>query len=79
MSRFRGSRWMLALMASFALLAAACGSDDDGGSDTGDDGGEEVEEFEAGTTMADLQEAGEIKIGVKYDVRAVRLQESRNG
>ena len=68
MSRFRGSRWILALMASFALLAAACGSDDEGGSDGGGDTGGEVEEFEAGTTMADLQEAGEIKIGVKFDV-----------
>lgn len=45
-----------------ALTLVACGDDDD------DNGGEEaaaVEEFPAGTTMAELQDAGEITIGVK--------------
>ena len=60
--------WKLAtvIVALLALIGAACGSDEDGGTDPGADVG--AEEFEAGTTMADLQEAGEITIGVKYDV-----------
>ena len=46
-----------------SLSLAACG---------GDGGGTEVEvaenpEFESGTTMAELAEAGTVKIGVKYD------------
>jgi len=50
------------------LSLAACG---DAGDDTGavDVEAEEVEEdkFEAGTAMAELAEAGEITVGVKYD------------
>ncbi|GAB2773394.1 glutamate ABC transporter substrate-binding protein [Nocardioides salsibiostraticola] len=52
-----------AAVAALALTLAACGSD---GGDT------EVEvadspEFEAGTTMATLSEAGEIRVGTKFD------------
>lgn len=57
----------LAVMA-LALFAAACGDDDEdegGSSDTPD---VEVEEFSADTTMGKIQEAGEITLGVKYDV-----------
>jgi glutamate transport system substrate-binding protein len=57
----------LAVMA-LALFAAACGDDDEdegGSSDTPD---VEVEEFSADTTMGKIQEAGEINLGVKYDV-----------
>lgn len=55
----------LAVILLLALSLAACGDDDDGG-------GAEVEvaeqpEFEAGTTMAKLSEAGKVTIGVKYD------------
>jgi len=59
-----------------ALTLVACGDDDD------DDDGEEaaaVEEFPAGTTMADLQEAGEITIGVKYDVPPFGLNNPQTG
>jgi ABC-type amino acid transport substrate-binding protein len=53
--------WM-ALLAVVALLGAACG---DGGEDgTPSPGGD----FPAGSTMAELQEAGEVVIGVKFDV-----------
>ena len=51
-----------------ALALAACGSagNDDAGSEVE---AEEVEEgtFEAGTRMAELAEAGEITVGVRYD------------
>jgi glutamate transport system substrate-binding protein len=73
-------RWRLlaiAMLVLGALTLAACGDDDD---DEGD--GEEaaaVEEFPAGTTMAELQEAGEITIGVKYDVPPFGLNNPQTG
>ncbi len=63
-------RWLFAaLLAVTALAVAACGDDEEeptgGGTETtsGD-----VEQFEPGTTLGDIQEKGEIVIGVKYDV-----------
>lgn len=50
--------------AGLALSLAACGGDDDGG---GDVTVEESPEFEAGTTMAEISEAGTIRVGTKYD------------
>lgn len=63
-------RTLLCLLLPLAFLLAACGDDDEGlGSDGGDTTEPEVEqtEFPDGSTMARLQEAGTIKIGVKYD------------
>jgi ABC-type amino acid transport substrate-binding protein len=54
---------MAALLATVALLAAACGDDGGGGGTPGPTG-----QFPAGTTMAELQAAGEVIIGVKFDV-----------
>lgn len=71
--------WKLAtaLVALLALMgAAACGEDEEApepGADV------EAEEFEAGTTMAELQEAGEITIGVKYDVPPFGLENPDTG
>jgi glutamate transport system substrate-binding protein len=73
-------RWHLlaiAMLVLGALTLAACGDDDD---DEGD--GEEaaaVEEFPAGSTMAELQEAGEITIGVKFDVPPFGLNNPETG
>jgi ABC-type amino acid transport substrate-binding protein len=73
-------RWHLlaiAMLVLAALTLAACGDDDD---DEGD--GEEaaaVEEFPAGSTMAELQEAGEITIGVKFDVPPFGLNNPETG
>jgi glutamate transport system substrate-binding protein len=58
-----------AAAALLALSLAACG--DDGG----DSEVEETPEFESGTTMADLADAGSIKIGVKTDQPGIGLQE----
>lgn len=62
-------RWIVALLAALTLLGAACGGGEDEPTGTGgggDDG--ETTEFAAGSTMAEIQERGEITIGVKYDV-----------
>ena len=78
----KGKNWrlMIALLAVLALLGAACGGDDEGDSEGEDTGSEtEVEEFEAGTTMAELQEKGEIVIGVKYDVPPFGFENPQSG
>jgi ABC-type amino acid transport substrate-binding protein len=50
------------LVSVLALVGAACGDD------TEPTDGESPQEFPEGSTMAELQAAGEITIGVKYDV-----------
>jgi glutamate transport system substrate-binding protein len=65
------TRWAVLLMLVLGLLVAACGDDDDEGTSGGGGGGEQaadVEQFPEDTTMCKIQAAGEIKIGVKYDV-----------
>jgi glutamate transport system substrate-binding protein len=79
----RRRKWHLLLIAMLVLAASAlvaCGDDDDD-----DDGGEEptaaaeVEEFPADTTMGKIQEAGELRIGVKYDVPPFGLNNPQTG
>jgi glutamate transport system substrate-binding protein len=69
-----------AAAASTMLVLAACG---DAGEDEDAPAAPDVEvadeDFPAGTTMADLQEAGKITIGVKYDQPGHRLQEAGDG
>ncbi len=66
----------VALLSSAALVLAACGGDTDaedttdadagaGAEESMDDGG--AAEFAEGTTMAELAEAGTIRIGTKFD------------
>ena len=63
------TRWALLLALVLGLFVAACGDDEEepasgGGSEQAAD----VEKFPEDTTMGKIQAAGEIKIGVKYDV-----------
>jgi aspartate/glutamate/glutamine transport system substrate-binding protein len=71
--------WRLIAIAMLVLLAAtglaACGGDDD---DTGEET-TAVEEFPAGTTMAEIQERGELVAGVKYDVPPFGLNNPESG
>jgi glutamate transport system substrate-binding protein len=55
-------RWLTLVLFVFAALTLVACGDDEG------DGGTAAQEFPAGTTMAELQDRGEIRIGVKYDV-----------
>ena len=74
-------RWILAmLLAVLALAAAACGDDEDeepaGGGSGG--GSESAEQFDPSTTLGQIQEKGEITIGVKYDVPPFGFQNPQN-
>ena len=76
-------RVLLALLAVVAMLGAACGGgEEEEGTDAGGSGsGSEVEaeEFEAGSTMAKIQEKGEVVIGVKYDVPPFGFEDPASG
>jgi ABC-type amino acid transport substrate-binding protein len=61
-----------------ALTLVACGDDDEDEGD-GEEPAAEVEQFPASTTMGELQEAGEITIGVKYDVPPFGLNNPDTG
>ena len=73
MTKMRLWRALLCMALAVAALAVAgCGDDDeDGGGNGGGGAGDqtaEAEQFPAGTTMAEIQDRGEITIGVKFDV-----------
>jgi glutamate transport system substrate-binding protein len=73
-------RWHLLIVAALVLAAVtlvACGGDDDEEEDG--EPAAEVEQFPADTTMGELQEAGEIRIGVKYDVPPFGLENPQTG
>ncbi len=78
--RLKGLHRLLAMGVGLALLTAACGDDDDTSSDdpTVEDDATNAE-FAAGSTMARLQEAGSITIGVKYDQPGFGLQNPTTG
>jgi len=55
----------LALAAALSLTMTACGGGDDGGGDTA--APVEETDFEPGTRMAELAEAGKLRVGTKFD------------
>jgi glutamate transport system substrate-binding protein len=87
----RSTYWRLLLAAvaalSLALFVAACGGDDE--TETTGEGGSqttataeattEVKKFEPGTTLGDIQEKGEITIGVKFDVPPFGFKNTGSG
>jgi glutamate transport system substrate-binding protein len=59
---------LAAVAATTALILAACGGDEDGeAGEIAAPSPEEAPSFEAGTTMAELSDAGAITIGTKFD------------
>jgi ABC-type amino acid transport substrate-binding protein len=74
------NRWRWLVLIAFALAAltfAACGNDDD--EDGAEEPAAEVEEFPAGTTLGEIQNKGEIVIGVKFDVPPFGFKNPQTG
>ena len=61
--------WLIALLLVVALIGAACGDDDDEptGQDTTDTTTAGPPEFDAGSTMAAIQQKGKLVVGTKFD------------
>lgn len=73
-------RWIAVLtLALGVLVASGCGDDDEGGGGAAATTTAPKQEFAAGTTMAKLQEAGEITIGVKFEVAPFGFKNVRTG
>ncbi|HKJ57463.1 MAG TPA: ectoine/hydroxyectoine ABC transporter substrate-binding protein EhuB [Nitriliruptoraceae bacterium] len=82
------TKWMrtLAVAASLALVATACGGDDDGGDDATDDAATEASTDDGGDDgggeasglLAELQEAGSITVGIANEVPYGYEDESGN-
>jgi len=75
-------RWLLIALAVATLVLAslalsACGDDDE--ESTADEPAVEVEQFPADTTMGRIQEAGEMNIGVKFDVPPFGFNNPQSG
>lgn len=68
----------VAATSALALVLAGCGKADDGGG-TEDPVAEETVEFDEGTTMATLNEAGSIKVGVKFDQPGIGYKDPAKG
>ena len=74
--------WTIALLLVVALTGAACGSDDDGGGTASDETTTTEAgppKFEAGTTMAALQQKGKIVVGTKFDQPGFGLKNPTTG
>jgi glutamate transport system substrate-binding protein len=61
-------RWAIVLVLVLGLFTAACGDEEEEPTGSGAEPAATAEQFPADTTMGKIQKAGEIKIGVKYDV-----------
>jgi len=73
-------RWLaIVALALGVLVAAGCGGDDDEGGGSAATTPAQTQEFAAGTTMAKLQEAGEITIGVKFEVPPFGFKNVKTG
>jgi glutamate transport system substrate-binding protein len=86
MAKLKLWRTLMAMVLALAALAvAACGDDDDddggGGNGGGDGGGQaaEAKQFPADTLMGKIQQRGEIKIGVKFDVPPFGFKNPQSG
>ena len=74
-------RWRLlfVVLMLFGLMAAACGGGEEEPADGAQGGGGEVEQFPSDTMLGQIQERGEIVIGVKFDVPPFGFENPQTG
>lgn len=72
-------RWIAALVLALGVLAGAGCGDDEKSASSGETATTPARAFPAGTTMAKLQDKGEITIGVKYDVAPFGFKNPQSG
>ena len=77
MERMRWRLLALAALVLAALVLAACGDDED--EPTTEEPAAEVEEFPPDTKMGEIQAAGEMNIGVKFDVPPFGFNNPQSG
>jgi glutamate transport system substrate-binding protein len=78
----QGNTWRLlvaALLAVAAFAVTACGDDEEPASTGGSAETSDVQKYEAGTTLGDIQAKGEITIGVKFDVPPFGFKNPKTG
>ena len=75
------TRWLAILALALGLVLAGCGEDDEesGGAQEESTPAAEVEQFEPGTPLGDIQQEGTITIGVKYDVPPFGFNNPQSG
>jgi glutamate transport system substrate-binding protein len=75
------SRWLVGLLLALALVSTACGGGDDESATTttAGGGGEETIEHPEGSTMAEIQDRGTIKVGTKFDQPLFGLKRATTG
>jgi glutamate transport system substrate-binding protein len=71
-------RWALLLVLALGLAMPACGDDEEPTAGGAEEDAAQVEQFPENTTMGKIQKAGEIKIGVKYDVPPFGFKNPQN-
>jgi ABC-type amino acid transport substrate-binding protein len=78
MTQTRKWPWLLivAALAALVALSTGCGGDDE---EKQSAAGEQAQKFPTGTTMAKLQQKGEITIGVKFDVPPFGFKNPQTG
>lgn len=72
-------RWMAILALALGVLVASGCGDDDESADGGTTATTQARTFDEGTTMARLQQAGEITIGVKFEVPPFGFKNVQSG
>lgn len=73
-------RWkLIAAVAALAVLGAACGTDNNNTVENKDSTSTTKPAFAAGSTMARIQAAGKIKVGVKFDQPGFGLKNPTSG
>ncbi|HZJ49949.1 MAG TPA: glutamate ABC transporter substrate-binding protein [Actinomycetota bacterium] len=77
----RRRKWWVVAVACLLLVPVACGGGEEPSEQPsgGGNGGGDQPQFEAGTTMAKLQDEGKVVIGVKYDVPPFGFQNPETG